>query len=127
MCTRSVRRTDSARFGRVANGCVFLCGVSTKRKRSKISCVAKAKGYTRNALAELRDEYAEKTPKGEIVVLIDRGRLPTISEHDLTSDLEAALNTMSMRDAVDMVAQAHDVPRRQVYQSALKLGKEDTT
>ncbi len=81
----------------------------------------------RGSLVELRDEYAEKTPKGEIVVLVDRGRLPTISEHDLTSDLEAALNTMSMRDAVDMVAQAHDVPRRQVYQSALKLGKEDTT
>jgi 16S rRNA (cytidine1402-2'-O)-methyltransferase len=59
--------------------------------------------------------------------LIDRGRLPTISEHDLTSDLETALSTMSMRDAVDMVAQAHDVPRRQVYQMALKLGKGDTT
>jgi 16S rRNA (cytidine1402-2'-O)-methyltransferase len=77
----------------------------------------------RGTLAELQDHYADKTPKGEIVVLIDRGRLPSVSETDLTSDLAAALETMSMRDAVDVVAQAHNLPRRQVYQAALEQGK----
>jgi 16S rRNA (cytidine1402-2'-O)-methyltransferase len=77
----------------------------------------------RGTLAELQDHYADKTPKGEIVVLIDRGRLPSVSETDLTSDLASALETMSMRDAVDVVAQAHNLPRRQVYQAALEQGK----
>ncbi len=77
----------------------------------------------RGTLSELSDAYAGKAPKGEVVVLIDRGRLQTVSESDLTSDLAGALDTMSMRDAVDMVAQAHNLPRRQVYQAALELGK----
>ncbi len=77
----------------------------------------------RGTLAELQEYYEAKTPKGEIVVLIDRGRLQAVSESDLTSDLANALEGMSMRDAVDMVAQAHDLPRRQVYQAALELGK----
>jgi 16S rRNA (cytidine1402-2'-O)-methyltransferase len=78
----------------------------------------------RGTLDELTEHYSGKAPKGEIVVLIDRGRLPAVSESDLTSDLANALETNSMRDAVDMVAQAYDVPRRQVYQAALELGKE---
>ncbi len=78
----------------------------------------------RGTLDELTERYSGKSPKGEIVVLIDRGRLPSVSEIDLTSDLANALETNSMRDAVDMVAQAYDVPRRQVYQAALELGKD---
>jgi hypothetical protein len=31
-----------------------------------------------------------------------------------------------MRDAVDMVSQAHGLPRRKVYQAALAMGKDDT-
>jgi 16S rRNA (cytidine1402-2'-O)-methyltransferase len=31
---------------------------------------------------------------------------------------------MSVRDAADVVAQAHGLPRRQVYQAALALGKD---
>lgn len=78
----------------------------------------------RGTLADLHLRYAEKTPKGEIVVLVDRGRLPSVSELDISSGLERALETMSMRDAVDMVAQAHDLPRRQVYQTALTLSRD---
>ena len=77
----------------------------------------------RGTLAELQMLYADKAPKGEIVVLIDRGRLPAVSETDLTSDLTRALEDMSMRDAVDLVAQANNVPRRKVYQLALELEK----
>ncbi|MFD2740475.1 16S rRNA (cytidine(1402)-2'-O)-methyltransferase [Sulfitobacter aestuarii] len=77
----------------------------------------------RGNLAELAEKYAQNSPKGEVVVLIDRSRSDSVSEMDLTSDLSRALSEMSMRDAVDLVAQAHALPRRQVYQAALALGK----
>ena len=61
--------------------------------------------------------------KGEIVVLIGRGGSAKIRESDVEEDLRTALAEMSMRDAADLVARAHDLPRREVYQLALKLGK----
>lgn len=77
----------------------------------------------RGTLAELADAYAGASVKGEIVVLIDRNRSETVSQDGLEEDLSRALQSMSMRDAVDMVAKAHDIPRRQVYQMALTLSK----
>lgn len=78
----------------------------------------------RDTLGGLAEKYATQTVKGEVVVLIDRNRLEAIKEDDLMSDLKRAIDDMSMRDAVDLVAQAHNLPRRQVYQAALALGKE---
>ena len=78
----------------------------------------------RGTLEELVERYADHKPKGEIVVLIDRARSQSISQTGLKDDLSGALDKMSMRDAVDMVAKAHDLPRRQVYQMALELSKE---
>ena len=78
----------------------------------------------RDTLENLAERFAKHTPKGEVVVLIDRGHLESVKEDDLLSDLTRALNDMSMRDAVDLVAQAHGLPRRQVYQAALALSKD---
>jgi len=39
--------------------------------------------------------------------------------------LRQALATMSVKDAADLVSQAHNLPRRKLYQLALKLGKDD--
>ncbi|MFK7837677.1 MAG: 16S rRNA (cytidine(1402)-2'-O)-methyltransferase [Sulfitobacter sp.] len=78
----------------------------------------------RGRLEELSLSYDEKAPKGEIVVLIDRSRSHPVKQIDLETDLKQALETMSVRDAADMVAQAHALPRRQVYQAALALGKD---
>lgn len=78
----------------------------------------------RGTLDDLADAYADTKAKGEIVVLVDRGRLEIVREIDLNESLRAALEGMSMRDAVDAVAQAHDLPRRKVYQAALALGKD---
>ena len=78
----------------------------------------------RGSLDELAAAYAGNSPKGEVVVLIDRGRSETVRESDLASDLEGAMSQMTMRDAVDLVAQAHGLPRRQVYQAALSMGKD---
>ena len=75
----------------------------------------------RGTLSELAEYYDTTTPKGEIVVLVDRGDLETINSDDLETSLKAALEELSMRDAVDLVAKAHALPRRQVYQAALEL------
>lgn len=77
----------------------------------------------RDTLENLAQAYLGKAPKGEVVVLIDRGRLESVKQVDLETDLKRALGDLSMRDAVDLVAQAHGLPRRQVYQTALALGK----
>ena len=77
------------------------------------------------SLEELATVYADKAPKGEIVVLIDRGRSSSVNQSTLEEDLKQALATLSVRDAADMVAEAHGLPRRQVYQTALAFGKTD--
>ena len=59
------------------------------------------------------------------MVLIDRGHSPSVSLLDLDKDLRRALTDASMRDAVDLVAQAHGLPRRQVYQAALAIVKDE--
>jgi 16S rRNA (cytidine1402-2'-O)-methyltransferase len=75
----------------------------------------------RGTVAELAEYYAVNKTKGEIVVLVDRGDLERINSDDLEVALKAALEEMSMRDAVELVAKAHALPRRQVYQTALEL------
>jgi 16S rRNA (cytidine1402-2'-O)-methyltransferase len=77
----------------------------------------------RGTLSDMALELAQVTLKGEVVVAVDRGRLASVSEAEIEQDLKKALSEMSVRDAADLVSQAHDLPRRQVYQLALKLGK----
>lgn len=77
----------------------------------------------RGTLADLADGFTGTAPRGEIVLLVDRAGSEKIREVDIEGELAAALESMSVRDAADMVARAHDLPRRQVYQAALKLGK----
>jgi 16S rRNA (cytidine1402-2'-O)-methyltransferase len=75
----------------------------------------------RGSLSDLAAQYSGKAPKGEVVVLVDRGRLETIHELDLEKALRGAMTDLSVRDAVDLVAQAHGLPRRKVYQAALAM------
>lgn len=77
----------------------------------------------RAPLAELAQICGETPLKGEIVVLIDRPHSQSVSEEDLTSLVKAALLDGSVRDAADKVAQDTGLPRRQVYQLALKLDR----
>ena len=78
----------------------------------------------RGTLEDLAQQYSKVNPKGEIVVLVDRGDLEKVSEKEVSSDLSDAMLDHSMRDAVDIVAKAHDLPRRQVYQMALSMTKD---
>lgn len=78
----------------------------------------------RDSLDGLRNSVAERPPKGEIVVLIDRARSESVKEADLEEDIRQAITKMSVKDAVDLVSRAHGLPRRKVYQLALALAKE---
>lgn len=79
----------------------------------------------RAPLSQLAGELAgENTPKGEIVVVVDRGSSMSVSEFDLETDLKTALETHSVKDAAELVARMHNTAKRPIYQLALKLGKQ---
>ena len=136
---KSARRTALENLATIPGTLVFY--ESPKRLGAMLGDAAEVLGPSREAtmcreltkkfeevrkgtLQELADHYATLTPKGEVVVLVDRGRKAAVNENDITDALQSSLRDMSMRDAVDMVAQAHGLPRRKVYQAALALGKD---
>ncbi|MCP8938040.1 16S rRNA (cytidine(1402)-2'-O)-methyltransferase [Alsobacter sp. SYSU M60028] len=69
---------------------------------------------------------AEPTPKGEIVVLIGppgEDAAPRASDADLDARLAELLETLSVKDAVDVAAQETGLPRKRVYARAVALVK----
>ncbi|UUV06398.1 MULTISPECIES: 16S rRNA (cytidine(1402)-2'-O)-methyltransferase [Ruegeria] len=77
----------------------------------------------RGSLADLATDIQEKPVKGEIVLLVDRSHSQSVNEADVEEALKRALETHSVRDAADLVSEMYDLPRRPIYQKALKLGK----
>lgn len=77
----------------------------------------------RMPLDALADAVADRTLKGEIVVLVGRGEAPAADEQTLDQALDAALAEMRLKDAVAHVSAALNLPRRQVYQAALAKDK----
>lgn len=79
----------------------------------------------RGSLDELRAELAERTLKGEIVVLVERAETGTnaASEEDISEALENAMKNLSLKDAVAQVSKDLNLSRRMVYQKALELSK----
>ncbi len=77
----------------------------------------------RGTLGELAAEYIGKTVKGEVVLLVDRSHSQSVNESDVEEALIKALETHSVRDAADLISRMYDLPRRPLYQKALKLGK----
>ncbi|MEY4870680.1 MAG: rRNA ((1402)-2-O)-methyltransferase [Pseudomonadota bacterium] len=80
---------------------------------------------TRGSLAELAAIFAERDVKGEIVVLVDRAAAAATDAATWEDALDRAMLTMSVKDAAAMVAEAYDLPRRDVYQVALSRGRAD--
>ncbi|SLN53152.1 Ribosomal RNA small subunit methyltransferase I [Aquimixticola soesokkakensis] len=76
----------------------------------------------RGTLRALCDDLAANPVKGEIVLLVDRGS-DEAAEEDIEAALDAALLQMSVKDAATLVAEKFNLPRRQIYQSALARGK----
>ncbi|SLN22956.1 Ribosomal RNA small subunit methyltransferase I [Roseovarius litorisediminis] len=79
----------------------------------------------RGTLDELAATCAARTLKGEIVVVIDRAGSVIVSETDLEEKIIDALRTRTVRDAADVVSAELGLPRRRVYQLALKLAGTD--
>ncbi len=77
----------------------------------------------RGTLADLAAEYQGASVKGEVVLLVDRAHSQTVKESDVEEALIQALETHSVRDAADLVSEMFNLPRRPIYQKALKLGK----
>lgn len=75
----------------------------------------------RGTLAEIAARLAEAEPRGEIVVVLDRPGEGQVAEADVVAALTAALASMSVKDAAQAVSQALGLPRREVYQVALRL------
>ena len=63
--------------------------------------------------------------KGEIVVLIDRASAQDLAQDDIEASLIKALETMSVRDAAETVAQATGQNKRKIYTLALELKSKD--
>ena len=79
----------------------------------------------RGTLAELRDATAVSPPKGECVLLLDRPIPARASGDDIAGALRTALGQLSLKAAVAEVSSRLGVPRREVYQMALRLTEED--
>lgn len=76
---------------------------------------------SRGSLAELAAVFAERTVKGEIVIVIDRAGVVAADPAEVEARLREALKCHSIRDAAAEVSVALGLPRRQVYQTALRL------
>lgn len=77
---------------------------------------------TRGSLSELIHYYRENgAPKGEIVVAIGPAIEQQISTVSIEEQLKQALETMSVRDAAEVVAKATGKPKKTIYTLALKL------
>jgi len=77
------------------------------------------------SLPELAERYAGATPKGEIVIVIGPPPDDDGSARDVDELLRNALARVSVKDAVGEVALATGRPRREVYQRALELAKDN--
>lgn len=82
----------------------------------------------RGTLDALAAKIEAQPVKGEVVVVIapPRAEEGDVDDARLIADLETALQTMSLRDAVRAVTDAHGVKRARVYDLGLSLSKRDT-
>lgn len=76
---------------------------------------------SRGTLGDLARAFADRTLKGEVVILVDRARGGKVDAATMEEALMQALKGQSVKDAAAQVAVALGLPRREVYQVALKL------
>ncbi len=90
-----------------------LCRELTKRHEEVI----------RGTIASLREAVAERDLKGEVVLVLGRPEPRAVGAEDLDRALAQALLGHSVKQAAAEVAERLGLPRRQVYQRALELGR----
>lgn len=69
----------------------------------------------------LMDVARKGPPKGEIVLVIGHAEKEDVPAVNLEQQIKQALQTMSVRDAADFVAQASGKPKKAIYTLTLKL------
>ena len=82
----------------------------------------------KEALSSLINYYESHPPRGEIVIVIEGASLfSSFSEEEFESNLEKALMTSSLKEAVSLISEAFGRPKREVYQRALLLKSKETS
>jgi 16S rRNA (cytidine1402-2'-O)-methyltransferase len=93
------------------------------------ACVAreltkKFEELRKGSLDALAADLSERPVKGEIVVLIGRAPPRETAQEDIEAALVKAMVGNRVKDAAQDVADRFGLPRRQVYQMALALGRD---
>lgn len=102
----------AASFG--ANRQAAVCRELTKRFEEVV----------RAPLGELALRFLDADVKGEVVLVIDRAGATKAEAETVEAALDRAMETMSVKDAAAMVAEAFGLPRRDIYQLALTRTRE---
>ena len=79
----------------------------------------------RGTVSELAAGFSGQSVKGEIVVLVDRAAVAPAGLDEVEAALRDRLARMRVKEAATEVAEALGVPRRDVYQMALRLEAEE--
>lgn len=79
----------------------------------------------RGTVEEVRTAIADRTLKGEIVVVIGKGAPVQATADSMEDALRTALATLSVKDAAAQVAADLGLKKRDVYQAALKLEMDE--
>ncbi len=78
----------------------------------------------RGNATQLIREIREKPPLGEIVVLVGPGETEAPGDGDIEKALQNAMRTVSLKEAVEEVAQGLGAGKKKVYNLALKLREQ---
>jgi 16S rRNA (cytidine1402-2'-O)-methyltransferase len=111
---------------RVAKSLADMCAVFGPDREAVMAreLTKKFEEVRRASLGVLAQEMAERSLKGEVVLLVARGAAVALDEDALEGMLLSALSRSSVKDAVKEVMDATGMPRRPIYQLALKLEKK---
>lgn len=76
----------------------------------------------KNSISSLIDYYESHPPRGEVVIVVEgNSSSPVLDQEELEVWLKKALETHSLKEAVDLVSKAFGLSKRDVYQHALRL------
>ncbi|WP_071673951.1 16S rRNA (cytidine(1402)-2'-O)-methyltransferase [Nioella nitratireducens] len=93
---------------------IALCRELTKRFEEVL----------RGSVLDVRNAIADRSLKGEVVLVVGKGTPQAVSAERVDDALRAALETLSVKDAAAEVAKTMGLPKRDVYQAALQLEKK---
>jgi 16S rRNA (cytidine1402-2'-O)-methyltransferase len=73
------------------------------------------------SVRELIEYYEKNPPKGEIVLVVEGAKNSALTSQAIESELRTLLKDHSLKDASTILAQAHGMERKSIYQLGLKI------